>query len=201
MSKLKSVCVYCGSQGGNNRDYLNSAVVLGTALAKAKLRLVYGGGAKGIMGAVADAVLAGRGEVTGIIPQFLITKEASAPTLARLSQTIITQNMHERKHAMFERADAFVALPGGIGTLEEIIEVMTWAQLGRHKKPILLANINGFWDRLVGLIDHMHEEGFIHSKSLVRPLVVEQPEAIVPALLQAAKNAANGGDASAIGKL
>ena len=201
MSKLKSVCVYCGSQGGNNRNYLNSAVVLGTALAKAKLRLVYGGGAKGIMGAVADAVLAGRGEVIGIIPQFLITKEASAATLARLSQTIITQDMHERKHAMFERADAFVALPGGIGTLEEIIEVMTWAQLGRHKKPILLANIDGFWNRLVGLIDHMHEEGFIHTKSLVRPLVVERAADIVPTLLAVKEPDNPKGDEATIDQL
>lgn len=170
-------------------------------MGKAGLRLVYGGGAKGIMGAVADAVLAAGGEVTGIIPQFLIAKEASQMALSRLSETFVTQNMHERKHEMFERADAFVALPGGIGTLEEIIEVMTWAQLGRHEKPILLANIDGFWNPLLALIDHMREEGFIHTTSRVRPLVVDRAEDIVPALLAADISAAPEGDSATIEKL
>jgi uncharacterized protein (TIGR00730 family) len=156
--------------------------MLGDAMGKAGMGLVYGGGAKGIMGAVADAVLASGGNVTGIIPQFLIAKESSAQSLTRLSETLVTENMHERKHLMFERSDAFVALPGGIGTLEEIIEIMTWAQLGRHEKPIVFANIGGFWDPLLALLDHMREEGFIHTQSRVRPLVINRAEDIVPAL-------------------
>ena len=182
MQSIKSVCVYCGSQSGNDEAYLEAARILGRDMAKAGMRLVYGGGAKGIMGAVADSVLEAGGSVTGIIPQFLIAKEASQDTLVRLSETIVTENMHERKHAMFERADAFVALPGGIGTLEELIEILTWAQLGRHEKPIVIANINGFWDPLLTLVDHMRDQGFIHTQSRVRPVVAHDASEIVAKL-------------------
>ena len=180
-----SICVYCGSQPGNRPIFVEAARSLGTAMAKSGIRLVYGGGAKGIMGAVADAVLAGGGEVTGIIPQFLIEKESSGDSLTRLSETIITADMHERKHAMFERADAFVALPGGIGTLEEIVEVMTWAQLGRHTKPICLANVEGFWNPFLELLGEMGSNGFIHTAANVKPLVLSHPEDIVPAIIAA----------------
>ena len=108
------------------------------------MRLVYGGGTKGIMGAVADGALRAGGKVTGIIPRFLINKEATETALDRLDELVVTENMHERKHKMFEKSDAFVALPGGIGTVEEIVEIMTWAQLGHHRKPIVFANIEGF---------------------------------------------------------
>jgi uncharacterized protein (TIGR00730 family) len=182
LSSIQNICVYCGSQPGNDTVYLKAARALGEAMGKAGMALVYGGGAKGIMGAVADSVLASGGKVTGIIPQFLIAKESSAQSLTRLSETLVTENMHERKHLMFERSDAFVALPGGIGTLEEIIEIMTWAQLGRHEKPIVFANIGGFWDPLLALLDHMRSEGFIHTQSRVRPLVIDRAEDIVPAL-------------------
>jgi len=159
-----------------------SARILGRDMAKAGMRLVYGGGAKGIMGAVSDAVLADGGAVSGIIPQFLIAKEASQETLKRLTDTMVTENMHERKHAMFEQSDAFVAMPGGIGTLEELIEILTWSQLGRHEKPIVIANINGFWDPLLVLLDHMRDQGFIHTQSRVRPIVVRDASEIVAKL-------------------
>ena len=117
---------------------------LGRSIAQSGLRLIYGGGTKGIMGAVSDGALRAGGKVTGIIPRFLLNKEATEAALGRLDELIVTENMHERKHTMFEKSDAFVALPGGIGTVEEIVEVMTWAQLGRHRKPIVFANVKRF---------------------------------------------------------
>jgi uncharacterized protein (TIGR00730 family) len=200
MSKIQSVCVYCGSSPGRNPIYAQSARKLGAAIADHGLRLTYGGGSKGIMGAVSDAVLENGGKVLGIIPRFLMNKEATATDLSELSQLIVTENMHERKHALFENADAFVALPGGIGTVEEIVEIMTWAQLGRHEKPMVFANIEGFWDPMIALIEHMRAEGFIHSDHLMRPLVISDVEAIVPAILAAAK-ANDEGDAAVIEKL
>ncbi|MCF3641567.1 TIGR00730 family Rossman fold protein [Rhizobium sp. TRM95111] len=180
---IRSICVYCGSQPGRDAAFLAAGRTLGKSIADNHLRLVYGGGTKGIMGAVASGVLAGGGRVTGIIPQFLMDMEATRHSLGQLSELIVTPDMHERKHKMFERADAFVALPGGIGTLEEIVEVMTWAQLGRHRKPMVFANINGFWDPMLKLIRHMSETGFIHTAHLVQPLVIDEAEEIVPALL------------------
>ena len=126
------------------------------------------------------------GKVTGIIPKFLMNKEATEHALGQLSELIVTEDMHERKHKMFERSDAFVTLPGGIGTVEEIVEIMTWAQLGRHRKPMVFANINGFWNPMLALIDHMKAEGFVHTSHLVNPIVIEKPEDIVPAILNAA---------------
>ncbi len=152
-------------------------------MAENHLRLVYGGGTKGIMGAVASGVLSHGGRVTGIIPQFLVDMEATRHSLGQLSELIVTPDMHERKHKMFDRADAFVALPGGIGTLEEIVEVMTWAQLGRHRKPMVFANVGGFWDPMLKLIRHMADEGFIHTAHLVQPVVIDEPEEIVSTLL------------------
>jgi uncharacterized protein (TIGR00730 family) len=186
MNTIRSVCVYCGSSPGNNELYIKAGQALGRALAQADLRLIYGGGGKGIMGAVADGALRAGGKVTGIIPRFLMTKEATQAALQRLDDLIVTDNMHQRKHTMFEKSDAFVALPGGIGTVEEIIEIMTWGQLGHHRKPIVFANINGFWNPMLALLDHMRAEGFIHTGHLVQPLVVDTAEAIVPAILVAA---------------
>ena len=156
--------------------------MLGKAIAESGYGLVYGGGTRGIMGAVASGVLSHGGKVTGIIPEFLMDKEASKHSLGSLSELIVTADMHERKHKMFERADAFVTLPGGIGTLEEIVEIMTWAQLGRHRKPMVLANIDGFWDPMMDLIKHMSDEGFIHTAHLVRPLLIDTVEEIIPAI-------------------
>ncbi|ESW65109.1 TIGR00730 family Rossman fold protein [Mesorhizobium sp. M0761] len=185
MNTIRSVCVYCGSSPGRDEIYAKAGHLLGRSLAKAGLRLVYGGGTKGIMGAVAEGALKAGGKVTGIIPRFLINKEATETALDRLDELLITDNMHERKHKMFEKSDAFVALPGGIGTVEEIVEIMTWGQLGHHRKPIVFANVQGFWDPMLALLDHMASEGFIHTAQRVKPLVVEDPEAIVAAIMVA----------------
>jgi uncharacterized protein (TIGR00730 family) len=180
---IRSICVYCGSQPGRHQSFMDAGRILGKSIAENHLRLVYGGGTKGIMGAVASGVLSHGGRVTGIIPEFLMDMEATRHSLGQLSELIVTPDMHERKHKMFERSDAFVTLPGGIGTLEEIVEVMTWAQLGRHRKPIVLVNIDGFWDPLMKLIQHMADAGFIHTAHLVQPLVIDAAEEVVPALL------------------
>ncbi|CAG0974922.1 MAG: TIGR00730 family Rossman fold protein [Rhizobiaceae bacterium] len=199
MNTIRSVCVYCGSSPGRGQRYLEAGQILGRSIAQAGLRLIYGGGTKGIMGAVADGAMRGGGKVTGIIPRFLITKEATESALDRLDQLIVTQNMHERKHRMFEESDAFVALPGGIGTVEEIIEIMTWAQLGHHRKPIVFANVDGFWNPMLDLLDHMRSEGFIHTSHLVKPIVVAEAEQVVPTILIEA--AADGAPAEGVGSV
>jgi uncharacterized protein (TIGR00730 family) len=186
MNMIRSVCVYCGSSPGRDEAYIEAGRLLGRSIARSGLRLIYGGGTKGIMGAVAEGTLNAGGTVMGIIPRFLLSKEATETALQRLPELVITENMHERKHRMFEESDAFVALPGGIGTVEEIVEIMTWAQLGHHRKPIVFANIKGFWDPMLSLIDHMSTEGFIHTAHRVKPLVVADPEAVVGAILAAA---------------
>ncbi|MER8693793.1 TIGR00730 family Rossman fold protein [Mesorhizobium opportunistum] len=185
MNTIRSVCVYCGSSPGRDETYAKAGHLLGRSLARSGLRLIYGGGTKGIMGAVAEGALKAGGKVTGIIPRFLINREATETALDRLDELVITDNMHERKHKMFEKSDAFVALPGGIGTVEEIVEVMTWAQLGHHRKPIVFGNVGGFWDPMLTLLDHMAAEGFIHTAQRVKPLVVNDPEAIVAAIMVA----------------
>ena len=172
---------------------------LGRTIAENGLRLVYGGGMRGIMGAVASGVMSHGGKVLGIIPEFLMDKEASRHELTSLTEVVVTADMHQRKHRMFEEADAFVTLPGGIGTLEEIVEIMTWAQLSRHRKPMVFANINGFWDPMLSLLDHMRGQGFIHTGHLVQPLVIDRAEDIVPAILAAGSG--NGADQSVIAKM
>lgn len=186
MNTIRSVCVYCGSSPGRDEAYLKAGHVLGRSLARSGLRLIYGGGTKGIMGAVAEGALKAGGKVTGIIPRFLINREATETALDRLDELVVTENMHERKHRMFEESDAFVALPGGIGTVEEIVEIMTWAQLGHHRKPIVFGNVKGFWDPMLALMEHMTGEGFIHTAHNVQPLVVDDPDAIVAAIVAAA---------------
>lgn len=200
-NSIRSICVYCGSQPGQNPAYRAAAETLGRAMADNGIDLVYGGGTKGIMGAVAEAVMAGGGKAIGIIPEFLMDKEASRRELGRLSELHVTRDMHERKHMMFERSDAFVTLPGGIGTLEEIIEIMTWAQLGRHTKPMVFANVSGFWDPLNALLEHMSGEGFIHTAHLVRPMVIDRAEDIVPAVMAAAVPADAAGEADVIKRM
>ena len=182
MNTIRSVCVYCGSSPGNDELYVKAGHALGRSIAQAGLELIYGGGGKGIMGAVADGALRAGGKVTGIIPRFLMTRESTQAALQRLDDLIVTENMHQRKHAMFEKSDAFVALPGGIGTLEEIVEVMTWAQLGQHPKPILIANIANFWEPLLALLAHMAKLGFVHSPERARYLMTDSIDAIVPML-------------------
>lgn len=185
----RSVCVFCGSGPGRNPSYVAGAEVFGTALAKAGIGLVYGGGGLGLMGTVARATLAGGGYVTGIIPEFLSSKERM---LQGVDEMIVTDNMHERKQLMFEHSDAFVALPGGIGTLEELVEQMTWAQLGQHDKPIVLANIGGFWNPLRGLLEHMGQESFIRPGLEVRYTVIDRVDDILPHLTRAFAAGAGG---------
>lgn len=182
MSTLKRICVYCGSGPGADPAYVEAARALGAILAENRIGLVYGGGSVGLMGEIATAVLDRGGEAIGVIPTFLVNREHM---LGR-GRIIKTRDMHERKQRMFEEADAFVALPGGVGTLEEIVEQMTWAQLGRHKKPILLANVKKFWDPLCALLDHMEELHFIRAGLAIDYLVAEQVEDILPMLKQAA---------------
>lgn len=199
--RISSICVYCGSQPGDNPVYRQAARTLGRAMAESGIDLIYGGGTRGLMGAVAEAVMSNGGKAVGIIPEFLMDKEASRQELGQLTELHVTRDMHERKHMMFERSDAFVTLPGGIGTLEEIVEIMTWAQLGRHTKPMVFANINGFWDPLNALIGHMRDAGFIHTAHLVRPMVITDANEIVPAILAAGAVSGNGEDADVISKL
>src|SRR3954467_11978297 len=158
MSTIKSICVYCASGPGENPAYLGGATHFGRILAENGIRLVYGGGSVGLMGALAESVLNHGGAVTGVIPDFLVNREHM---LLSVQERLITRDMHERKRLMFERADAFVALPGGVGTLEELVEQLTWQQLGRHTKPVLLANIDGFWEPLFALLAHMRATQFI----------------------------------------
>ena len=182
MTKINSICVYCGSSTGNNPDYVQSANQLGQLLAQAGITLVYGGGTSGIMGTIARAVKSNGGKVVGIIPDFLIKKEARNKNDDLFDEFIVTETMHQRKQLMFDRSDAFLALPGGIGTLEEIVEIMTWAQLGRHTKPIAFANIDGFYNPMIALLDHMARQGFIHSDYRLKPLVIDDIEKIVTAI-------------------
>ena len=189
MSKIKTVCVYCGSGPGTDPRFVEAAIALGKSLAENGVRLVYGGGSIGLMGAVAKSTLDHGGQVTGIIPEFLRGRENA---MARVQEMIVTPDMHERKRLMFERSDAFVALPGGIGTLEEVVEQMTWAQLGRHSKPIMLANIDGFWEPLLALLTHMRATQFIRATLTVDILQAERVEDILPQLRAAAARAPDG---------
>jgi uncharacterized protein (TIGR00730 family) len=184
MSTIKSICVYCGSGPGADPAFVEAARAFGRILAENGIRLVYGGGSVGLMGELAKSVVDHGGFVTGIIPEFLTGREFM---FQRAQEMIVTRDMHERKRLMFERADAFVALPGGIGTLEELVEQMTWAQLGRHKKPILIANIQRFWDPLCTLLDHMKTAAFIREGLTINLLVADRVDDILPKLLEAAR--------------
>ena len=183
MNEIKSVCVYCGSSEGDDPIYVAAAEAFGAALARAKIRLVFGGGSCGLMGALARSVLAHGGKVTGIIPDFLDEREIA---LAEVTELHVVPDMHTRKRMMFERADAFVALPGGIGTLEELTEQLTWIQLGRHTKPLVIADINGFWRPLLSLFAHMHNAGFIRPGYEVRYMVAERIDDVIPMIRKAA---------------
>ena len=184
MSAIRNVCVYCGSSDGADARFAEAAEELGRTLATEGIGLVYGGGGEGLMGRLARSTLAAGGYVTGIIPSFLIRKEHP---LTAVQEMLVVDNMHERKQAMFDRADAFVALPGGIGTLEELVEQLTWAQLNRHTKPILIADIGGFWRPLLALLAHMRIEGFIREGFEARYLVAEKVEDVLPMLRAAAE--------------
>jgi len=190
MNQIKTVCVYCGSGPGTNPHFVEAAQALGKIFAENHVRLVYGGGSVGLMGAIAKSVLEHGGNVTGIIPDFLRARENA---LTRVQEMIVTPDMHERKRLMFERSDAFVALPGGIGTLEELVEQLTWQQLGRHSKPVLLANIDNFWEPLLALLAHMRSTAFIRPSLPLEVLQAERVEDILPRLHAAAALAPDTG--------
>lgn len=174
---IRNICVYCGSAQGVDPVYKDAARQLGQAMAKAGIGLVYGGGGVELMEVIASSVLSAGGTVTGIIPAFLVGSEGP---LRGVTDCVIVDGMHERKRLMFERADAFVALPGGIGTLEELTEQLSWVQLERHTKPVVIADIDGFWQPLLRLFAHMRERRFIQSSLEVRYLVAEKIEDILP---------------------
>lgn len=175
--QLENICVYCGSGPGTDPRYVEAARIVGGAIATAGLGLVYGGGSLGLMGATARATMGAGGRVIGIIPAFLSEKERMLKEVAEL---IVVKDMHERKMLMFQRSDAFVALPGGIGTLEELVEQLTWSQLGQHGKPVVIANIANFWSPFLRLLEHMREEQFIRAGLEVNFEVVDRAEDVVP---------------------
>ncbi len=181
MPTIQRVCVYCGSSMGSSDEYAAAAQSLGQELARRKLDLVYGGGSVGLMGVVAKAVLDGGGQVTGVLPRSLRTKEIASTVYGEL---IEVRTMHERKATMTKLTDAFVALPGGFGTLDELFEALTWGQLGIHAKPIGLLNVNGYFDGLLGWIEQAQAQGFVRAQH--RSLLVDAttPAALVEALLQ-----------------
>ena len=174
-----SICVYCGSKSGTEGKYVPIAESLGQAIARAGMRLVYGGGNVGLMGSLAEAVMADGGGVTGVIPRALRDRELAHSDVDEL---IVVDDMHERKALMAARADAFVALPGGYGTLEELFEAVAWAQLGIHQKPVSLLNAHGFFDHLIAFLDHANGEEFLRAqhRSLLR--VESDPDRLVSEL-------------------
>lgn len=174
---MKNLCVFCGSRFGVNPRFKVDAEKLGQLMAQAGIDLVYGGGNVGLMGAVADAVMLGGGQVTGVIPKGLFDREVAHHKLTSLE---ITEDMHSRKARMSTMADAFVALPGGYGTLDELCEIITWAQLGLHKKPIFLLEIDGFWAGFLQFVDHCIRQGFITEQGLFT--VVHSPEELIKRL-------------------
>lgn len=176
------IAVFCGSSGGNNAIYRQKAKELGEFFAKKEIELVYGGGRIGLMGAIADSVLSCGGEVFGVIPQHLQDKEIAHQNLSELH---VVKDMHTRKALMSERAEAFVAMPGGVGTLEEIFEVWTWLQIGYHNKPCAFYNVNGFYDKLFDFISHMIKEGFLDKKYLDYLIIEDTPEALYESILHA----------------
>jgi len=176
MNELKSLCVYCGSSGGAREDYAEAARALARAMVGRGIRLVYGGASVGIMGAVADEVLRLGGEAVGVIPQALMRKELAH---AGLTELHVTPSMHARKTLMAELADGFVALPGGIGTFEELFEVWTWGQLGFHRKPCGLLNVAGYYDGLITFLDHASGEQFIRGTHRAMLVVETDPAALL----------------------
>jgi uncharacterized protein (TIGR00730 family) len=184
MSDISAICVFCGSRTGSDPAYENAARTLGRMMAERGIRLVYGGGHVGLMGVVADAVLDAGGQATGVIPDFLKRREVGRDDLTEL---VITDSMHSRKQRMFELADAFVALPGGLGTLDETIEVATWKQLGLHAKPIVILDAAGYWGALSALLASVVKGGFAYGDIQTLWSVVDDPEQVFDAIDAAAR--------------
>jgi hypothetical protein len=179
MSRIASVCVYCGSRDGARADYRQAASALGSLIARCDLRLVYGGARVGLMGTVADAALAAGGEVLGVIPEAMMDREVPH---RRVTELKVVAGMHARKLAMMEAADAFIALPGGFGTLEELFEVLTWHQLGWHDKPCGLLDVAGFYAPLVRTMTHMCDEGFVSPAHVERIKVANTPAGLLESM-------------------
>ena len=179
MSAIASVCVFCGSRTGADDAYSRAARELGRILVERGIRLVYGGGSIGLMGVLVEAVIEGGGQVTGVIPEFLMRREVGNPTLTEL---VVVDSMHERKARMFELADAFVILPGGIGTLDEAIEIITWKQLGLHGKPIAVLDVGGYWSAFEGLVERIIDGGFAHPEIRRLYSVTGDVEGLLPIL-------------------
>ncbi len=175
-SSIKTICLFCGSSNGINSLYSDAAILFGQSLVKNNLDLVYGGGGRGLMGLVANEVKNGGNKVTGIIPKKIYEMVKDIPH--NEDQLIVVDDMHQRKAKMYSLSDAFVALPGGIGTLEETLEIFTWLQLGYHQKPVALLNTNNFFDPLVDLFNHMVDQGFL-NKTFVKNLIVEKEDDIL----------------------
>jgi uncharacterized protein (TIGR00730 family) len=173
---VRRICVYCGSSPGRDPAYADAAMAMGRTLAERGLGLVYGGGHVGLMGTVADAALAGGAEVVGVMPQALVDREIAHRGLTELR---VVGSMHERKLLMAELADGFVALPGGMGTLEELFEVYTWTQLGVHAKPLAMLNVRGYYDRLVAFLDHAVAERFVTAEHRAMLVVAREPEEVL----------------------
>lgn len=176
---MQSICVYCGSSDKMPEIYLQAAAEMGRAIAKRGLRLVYGAGSTGLMGALADAALQAGGEVLGVIPHHFNTPVLAHPNLTQME---IVDTLHQRKARMIELADAFIALPGGYGTLEELFEVLTWAQIGLHQKPVGLLNVNGYYNLLLAMIEQAQQEGFIYDEHRALFTVEAQPAELLDAL-------------------
>lgn len=178
---MKKICVYCGSSQGSRAEYSEGAKALAHALVTNDLGLVYGGSNLGLMGVVAQEVLALGGTAIGVIPEQLVTKELAHPALTEL---IVTRNMHERKAMMAELADGFIAMPGGLGTFEELFEILTWAQLSFHHKPVGVLNVNGYYDGLLSFLDHAHGEAFIRPQHRNMLMAQECPVKLLDAFKQ-----------------
>ena len=182
--KIQSVGVFCGSRSGHNPIFASAASHLGTLLAREKIKLIYGAGNIGLMGVIADACLAANGHVIGVIPTKLVEKEVAHKGLSEL---FVVDSMHERKALMASKSEAFIALPGGFGTCDELFEILTWAQLGIHHNPIGILNTAGFFDPLLAWIDQMIEQGFVKPKFRQLLLVATKPDELLELILQGAK--------------
>jgi uncharacterized protein (TIGR00730 family) len=174
--KIQSVTVFCGSKSGNKPGFTQQAIELGTALGKNGIQLVYGGGGKGIMGAIADAVLDNHGKVLGIMPKLLLEWEAQHEGLTEL---IVTETMHDRKKILYDKADVAIILPGGMGTMDELFEMLTWNNLNIHQKKVIILNWEGFYTPLIALMDHMHAEGFMYEDWKTRIIVAKDAQEVM----------------------
>jgi uncharacterized protein (TIGR00730 family) len=174
--KIQSVTVFCGSKSGNQIGFTNQAIELGNALGEKGIQLVYGGGGNGIMGAIADAVLANNGKVIGIIPKLLLEWEAQHEGLTEL---IVTETMHDRKKILYDKADVAIILPGGIGTMDELFEMLTWNNLNIHQKKVIVLNWEGYYSPLIDMMDHMHTQGFMYDDWRSRITVAKDAQAVM----------------------